>query len=158
LPIVRFVLGFQEIIIQTPGVRTSSFHIKEYAMPVIHRYDEKKKILFVTLKGTFTLAEFKSSMSRISGSPMYPADTNALWDLRSLDFASINVDFWQQLFAIRQQHPEHQAARLAHVIGDDFAFGMMRMYQILASTSKNNLVKQLMVTKSYEQAEEWLQS
>jgi hypothetical protein len=127
-------------------------------MPVTHQYTDEKNIVFVTLQGTFTLAEFKSVMSRISGSPQYPADTNALLDLRSMDVAGINVDFWRQLFDTRQQHPERQAARLAYVVSGDFAFGMMRMYQILSSTSKNKMEQQVMVCKSYEQAEEWLLS
>ena len=122
------------------------------------RFDQKKRILFVTLNGDFTLAEFQAAMEKITQSNQYPPDTDALWDLREMDFARVDSDYWRSIISIRKQYGERGTARIAHVVRGDFAFGMLRMYQIQSELDPNGLQQRIEVFKSISEGENWLLS
>ncbi|MBU1699191.1 MAG: hypothetical protein KJ970_15185 [Candidatus Eisenbacteria bacterium] len=125
-------------------------------MSVDLRFDPEKKILYLTVKGRFTLEEFQAAMEKIARSDQYPPDTNALWDLRELDFETIDAGYWRRILEIRKKFPERHTARLAHIVKGDFAFGMLRMYEILSSLDKGGLEQQVRLFKSFSEGEQWL--
>ena len=66
--------------------------------------------------------------------------------------------FLQGIIEIRKKYPERNTARLAHVVKGDFAFGMMRMYQIYSDLDQYHLNQKVGIFKSIPEAEEWLLS
>ena len=122
------------------------------------RFDQEKKILIVTVGDAFTVEEFQTVMDEITRSEQYPPDTDALWDLRALDFAKIDSRYLQGILQIRKQYPERNTARLAHIVKGGFAFGMMRMYQISSDLDQQGLKQTVGVFKSISEGEEWLLS
>ncbi len=122
------------------------------------RFDRKKKILIVTVGDTFTVEEFQTAMEEITRSTQYAPDIDALWDLRAMDFEKIDASYLQRIIQIRKQYPERKTARLAHIVSGDFAFGMMRMYQIYSDLAQNHLKQKVGVFKSISEGEEWLLS
>jgi hypothetical protein len=127
-------------------------------MPFDIRFDQENKILIVTVGETFTLKEFQTVMEEITRSKQYPPDTDALWDLRALDFAEIDVRYLRGILQIRKQYPARDTARLAHIVQGDFAFGMMRMYQIYSDLDQDALHQKVGVFKSISEGVEWLLS
>jgi len=127
-------------------------------MPFEIRFDRKKKIVIATVGSTFTLEEFQAAMDEITQSGEYAPDTDALWDLRAMDFAKIDAGYLQGIIRIRKQYPERNTARLAHIVKGDFAFGMMRMYQIYSELDQNHLTQKVGVFKSISEGKEWLLS
>jgi len=73
--------------------------------------------------------------------------------LRELDFTKVDRDMERGLVEIRKQHPERGQARIAFVLDDDLAFGMMRMYEALSV----RLTQQMYVFRDYAKAQAWLQ-
>jgi hypothetical protein len=122
------------------------------------RFDQDKKILILTVGETFTLEEFQTLMEEITRSKKYPPNTDALWDLRALDFEKIHASYLQGILKIRKQYPERNTARLAHIVKGDFAFGMMRMYQIYSDLDQHGLHQKVGVFKSISEGEKWLLS
>ena len=107
---------------------------------------------------TLTLEEFKTVMEAITRSNQYPPDTDALWDLRALDFSKIDAAYLQSIIQIRKEYQERSLARLAHIVKGDFAFGMMRMYQIYTDLNHHSLHQQVGVFRTIAEGEEWLLS
>jgi hypothetical protein len=122
------------------------------------RFDEKKNILFVTLKGDFTIGDFQNAMKQITQSNQYPPDTDALWDLRGMDFTRVDTIYWRGIISIRKQYRERGTARIAHIVKGDFAFGMLRMYQIYSELDPNGLRQEIEIFKSISEGEKWLLS
>ena len=122
------------------------------------RFDPKKKILIVTVGETFTLEEFQAVMEEITHSKQYASDTDALWDLRAVNFTKIDTIYLRGILQIRKQYPERNAARLAHIVKGDFAYGMMRMYQIYSDLESYGLHQKVGVFKSVSEGVEWLLS
>jgi len=125
-------------------------------MPSALRYDHDKKILFVTVTGAFPLDEFRAVMEQITHSDEYPPDTDALWDLREMELQSVESAFFRGVIAVRKQFPQRGTARMAHIVSGDFAYGMLRMYEILSETDRDNLPQGIMVFKSCAEGEAWL--
>jgi len=132
--------------------------VKEETMSFDIRFDQKKKILIVTVGDTFTVEEFQTAMEEITRSKQYPPDADALWDLRALDFAAIDAYYLKGIIQIRRKYPERNTARLAHIVKGDFAFGMMRMYQIYSDLDQDHLNQKVGIFKSISEGEEWLLS
>jgi len=120
------------------------------------RFDSEKKILIVTVGETFTLEEFQAVMKEITRSKQYPPNTDALWDLRALDFTKIDAIYLRGILQIRKQYPERNAARLAHIVKGDFTFGMMRMYEIYSDLEHDLLHQKVGVFKNISEGEAWM--
>ncbi len=125
-------------------------------MPIQFQFDSTRNILRITIQGAFSLAGFQNTMEQITQSEEYSPDIHALWDLREMDFSTIDEAYWRKILEIRKKHPQRSAARLAHVVHGDFAYGMMRMYQILSTLHSNELKQQVMVFKDIDEAEQWI--
>jgi len=122
------------------------------------RFDRKKNILYLTLRGPFTIEEFQTALEKITRSNEYPPNTDALWDLREMDFTIVDAEYWKSIIRIRKQYTERHTARIAHIVKGDFAFGMLRMYQIYSDLNKNSLQQKVAVFKSISEGEQWLLS
>ncbi len=119
-------------------------------MPVEFYYENG--IVYGAFKSPLSIDEIKKSMTLLTKSARFPPDADALWDLRELDFATVGRDMEMQLVEIRKQYPERGQARIAFVVGNDFAFGMTRRYEMLSA----NLPQQIRVFRDYAKAEVWL--
>ena len=127
-------------------------------MPIEHELDRERRIHRISVIGSITIAEFSAFMAQLTRSPDYEPDLDALWDLRQTDFEQIDAEFWQNIVRIRREHPERNRARLAHLVEGDFAYGMIRMYQILSELDGADLTQELGVFKDAAAAEAWLAS
>ncbi len=121
-------------------------------MPISFHYDRGKKILYGTMTGRITEDEFQASLQEILQSDQFPPDTRTLWDLRELDFSTIDSLMEKRLINIRRKYPERGRARLAFIVAGDLAFGMGRMYEILSE----DLPQEIKIFKKYSEGENWL--
>jgi hypothetical protein len=119
-------------------------------------YESEKEFLYIAVKGQCTLEEYKMAMDEITQSEEYPANINAMWDVREQDFSSITSSTVQSLINISKQYPERGTARAAFIVKDDLAFGMLRMYEITSSMEDSDSSQNLMVFRSYSEGEKWL--
>ncbi|MCB1182696.1 hypothetical protein KDM41_04625 [bacterium] len=125
-------------------------------MAIERQFDAAKRILRISVIGKVTIPEFQDFMKDMTGSPDYDPDVDALWDLRRFDFEHVDAEFWQQIVRARRRFPERSRARLAHLVDGDFAFGMMRMYQILVEIDGADLIQEVGVFRTEADAEAWL--
>lgn len=118
-------------------------------------YVSSLNILIGTMEGKLTLEMYKQTMDEIISSDQYPSDVYTLWDLRKLDFSSIDRNFVEQVTLIRKDiNRVRKNAKLGMVVDSDLAFGMTRMYQILSEME--DLTQEVQIFKSIEEAKEWL--
>lgn len=143
----RWVSPAEQVDVATIGEATMSHRI---------RFDADHRLFVIEVDGRISLNEFHEIMRSITSSTEAPPDTNALWDLRKLDFAPIDAEFWKGILTIRLRFPERGTARLAHVVSGEFAFGMLRMYEIYAGLNAQEAKQKIGVFGSIEEAQEWL--
>jgi len=120
-------------------------------MPVEFQY--RNGIVYGAFKSPLSLDAVKDSIGQFVNSGEFAPDSNTLWDLRALDFTTVDRELELQLIEIRKQYPERGEARIAFVTGDDpLAYGMTRMYEMLSGS----LPQQMRVFKDFAEAEAWL--
>lgn len=120
------------------------------------QYDKTKKILCVTVRGKFTLAELFDVASDILTSTEFPPNSNTLWDLRAMNLEGFDSQLMKRFVEARKQLPERGNAHLALVVSGDLAFGMFRMYEMLSDTEATGLQQQIRVFRDYAEGEHWL--
>ncbi len=125
-------------------------------MPTDLRLDREKGILVVTVRGPLTLEEFRATLEEITHSDQYPPDIATLWDFREMEFQATDSDFFRSIISIRKHYPERGAARAAHIVAGDLAFGMLRMHEILSDADRVGLPQLMKVFKSFSEGEQWL--
>jgi len=125
-------------------------------MPTDLRFDGEKGILVVTVRGSLTLEEFRTTLEEITHSDQYPPDIDTLWDFQAMDFQAMDSDFFRHIISIRKHYPERGIARAAHIVAGDFAFGMLRMHEILSDADRVGLPQSMKVSKSFSEGEQWL--
>lgn len=119
-------------------------------------YESEKEFLYIAVKGQCTLEEYKMAMDEITQSEQYPANINAMWDVTEQDFSGITSSTVQSLINISKQYPERNTARVAFIVKNDLAYGMLRMYEMLSSVEESDSSQNLMVFRSYSEGEKWL--
>ena len=119
-------------------------------MPIEYHYDRGKQLLRATMKGAPSLAGFEEAIQAIANADEFPPDVRTLWDLRDLEFASVDRALEEGLIAIRKRYPERRKARLAFIVADQLGFGMARMYEILSNEDTTR------VFTDHAEAERWL--
>lgn len=55
---------------------------------------------------TFGRLTDPSAMEKITQSNQYPPNTDALWDLREMDFTRVDINYWRSIISIRKQYKE----------------------------------------------------
>lgn len=121
-------------------------------------YKSEKDFLKISVKGQLLPEEFQMAMEKITQSDQYPPNTNTIWDMRDLDSKTVDPNLLENFIKIRKQYPVRDTARQAFVANEDLAFGSMRMYEIVSSLDKSDLPENIMVFRSYSEAEIWLLS
>jgi len=121
-------------------------------MPISFHYDRGKKIIYGTMTGQITEDEFQASLQEILQSEHFPPETRTLWDLRELDFSTIDTLLEKRLINIRRKYPERGRARIAFIVASDLGFGMGRMYEILSE----DLPQTIRTFRNYSEGEDWL--
>ena len=121
-------------------------------MPIEYRFNREKGILYGSMSGELVVEAFADAIAEIVASPEFHPDVSTLWDLRDVDFTTIDRSFEEQLVAIRRRHPERGEARLAFVVDSQLGVGMTRMYEILS----DDFPQVSRVFTSYAEAERWL--
>ncbi len=115
-------------------------------------YNKEINVLYITVEGSFSLAEYEEIISSIVSSSDYPSDVNTLWDLNKLDFKPITSDTEHRVISIREKYPERSKARVALFASSDASFGMSRMYETLSS----EMPQLIQVFRELSDAEKWL--
>ena len=101
-------------------------------MPIELKYDQNKKILLVTVIGQITLDEIASAFQKITSSDQFSPNVDALWDMRQSDFTAADESLWREIIEIRKQYPERSNYSSAIIASDKFAYGMIRMYEMIS--------------------------
>ena len=109
-------------------------------------------IVRARIDGAPSLAEIQAALQAHLEEGRLPPDAPALWDLRELDFRSLDRRFTERMVAVRADEPRRGAARIALLVADDLGFGMMRMYVLLSDP----LGQEMAVFRDEAAAERWL--
>ena len=125
-------------------------------MAIEVKYESEKGFIIMVVKGKPSPEEYKTAMDEITQSEQYPADINALWDVREQDFSEVDTSTLRHIIEISKQYPERGTSRVAFIVKNDLAFGMLRMYEILSSTEASESSQNIRVFRSYPESEEWL--
>ena len=108
-------------------------------MPMEYRYDEAKQTIYAVAKGSVNTDELDAFMTFVTQAEEFSPDTRTLWDLRELDFNSVDRQFVEQFVNTREKYPDRGAARIAMIVGSDHGFGMTRMYEMLSDRLPQNI-------------------
>ena len=122
-------------------------------MPISVDYDPDRGFLICSVRGEFELDAFQSFLEELTSSTTIAHGINTLWDLRQMDFSSVDADHIQRILAIRRRFRARDAtARVALVVSQDLGFRMSRTYEALAVIMPTRIC----VFRRYEEAEQWL--
>ena len=122
-------------------------------MAISFKYDNEKKVLFITLEGEVLLKDLDQLYIDIVTSKEFPPDIRSVWDFRKADFSLIDLNFLESVFSIRKKYPERGNARAAFVADSDLSYGVSRMYEVLSSFE---LPQQIQAFREFSRAEEWV--
>ena len=125
-------------------------------MAIDIRYESEKGFIIIVVKGALSHDEYKMVMDEITQSERYPADSNALWDVRGQDFEDIDTTTVKRIIEISKGYPVRGTSRVAFITNDNLAFGMLRMYEILTSLEESDVRQNIRVFRSYSEGEKWL--
>jgi len=124
-------------------------------MAIKLEYKPSQNILIGAMEGTLSIEMYKQTMDKIISTNEYPTDVPTLWDLRKLDFSSIDSNFVDQVTGKRKEiNRERKNAKLAMVVDSDLGYGMTRMYQIFSELA--GLSQKVEIFKNIEEAKDWL--
>jgi hypothetical protein len=120
------------------------------------RLDHDKGFVVVTVTGEISLPQFEAALEMLAGDDSTPSDIPALWDLREADFQNVTAETWRGIIGVLKRHPERSRALVAQVVSSEFAFGMMRMFQILLGLESVHAERDTQAFRTYADAEAWL--
>ena len=125
-------------------------------MAVDIKHDPKKGFLIITVTGQLSHEEYKAVMDEITQSDQYPANINALWDVRDQDFQSVTSGTVKRIIEISKQYPERGSSHVAFIVKNDLAYGMLRMYELASSVEESDSPQNHRVFRDYSEGEKWL--
>ena len=125
-------------------------------MTIDIRHNPDKAFLIITVTGQLSDEEYQAAMDEIIKSDQYPASINALWDVREQDFRGVNSSSVKNIIEISKQYPERGGSRVAFVVKDNLAYGMLRMYELSTSVEEFESTQNHRVFRDYSEGEEWL--
>ena len=125
-------------------------------MAVDIRHDPGKGFLIITVTGQLSHEEYQAAMDEITQSEQYPADINALWDVRDQDFMNVTSGTVKRIIEISKKYPQRGASQVAFIVKDDLAYGMLRMYELSSSGEEPDSSQNLRVFRDYSEGERWL--
>ena len=115
-------------------------------------FDLELGIVRARIDGVPSLTEIAAALAEHLDAGPLPADAPSLWDLRELDFPSLDRRFTERMVEVRADEPRRRGARIALLVADDLGFGMMRMYVLLSDP----LGQEMAVFRDEAAAERWL--
>ncbi len=102
-------------------------------MPIQYTYEKNPEILIVKLSGLVSLQEMQAVMMQILEDQAIPEDANAVWDVSSMAFNNITLEFLEQLVEIRKQIDERRGQAKIAILSDyALAEPLIKMYTILS--------------------------
>ena len=127
-------------------------------MPIAMLVDRRRRLATFTLTGAVSLEEVRAALQSFYGGTEIPP--NVLWDCRNSDPADLSADEVRRIVEQLGRHEDRFSARqggkTAVVVPSDLSFGLARMAQILAESSKEPLPFEVRVFRDMEDAERWL--
>jgi hypothetical protein len=120
-------------------------------MPVTSRIDPDTGIAYYTAAGEIIRAEIIAAIDQVYADPAYRAPWRSLWDLTRAT-PRLEADDLRAIMVHVQEHRPEDSGKVAIVATQDLAYGMGRMYELLASD------QELITTvfRAVEPAMEWL--
>ena len=118
-------------------------------MPIRHRIDLKLGIVLSTAEGILTDTDLQEHQKSLYSDPNWRPTFNELSDLRTADFQATTAS------GIRKLASDVQAGeprKFALVVSTDLAFGISRMFQVLADESSADI----RVYRDITEARRWL--
>ena len=122
-------------------------------MAIDIKFDTDKKFLVITVEGELVFDEFASATQTITSSTNFPADTNAIWDMRKSNFHHADAELWRQFIEYRAGFTQRANCKAAIIVAGDFEFGMSRMFQMLA---EHKIHMQIQVFRDMAAGERWM--
>ncbi|MBT3176334.1 MAG: hypothetical protein HOG03_07365 [Desulfobacula sp.] len=124
-------------------------------MPIKLEYLRDLNILIATVEGSTTIEMFKQTINELISSIEYPPDVSTIWDLRKLDFDSIDSNFVKRVIAIRKDIDNKRGnVKIAYVVNSDLSFGITRMYEIFSEIE--GLAQSIQIFRNLDDAKKWL--
>lgn len=124
-------------------------------MSISISYKKDPAILVVTINGEMTPELYKEAMNEVLSSYEYPADVNALWDLRKMAFYNVDMAFQQKIQELRKLFSQKRGdARIALLCDNKLAESILKVFEVLSES--NDIGKNLKLFKRLEEAEAWL--
>ena len=124
-------------------------------MPLKLEYLRDLNILIATVESSTTIEMFKQTINELISSIEYPPNVSTIWDLRKLDFDSIDSNFVKGLIAIRKGiNNKRGNVKIAYVVNSDLSFGMVRMYQIYSEIE--GLAQSIQIFRNLDDAKKWI--
>jgi hypothetical protein len=113
-----------------------------------HSYgiDLKKDLVYLNMWGTITDAEILEQRAERRNDPLSCPTRPVLIDLTSVNDFALTVDFVRNC---GRDDKEYAPTRRAYVVGSQYAYGMLRMYQILQDPNP------VAIFLDVEEAEQW---
>jgi hypothetical protein len=124
-------------------------------MPFALSYDPRKAIARVAIVGRLLPDEFQVALDRLTTSTEHAPDVDTIWDLRGADFLAADAELLRRIVALAQTYPARHGCRSALLVAGDLAFGMCRMFTLMAD---GVVPQQLNVCRDLAEAEAWIVS
>ena len=122
-------------------------------MNVVSRYDADIGVLFCGVSGPADPQDLLASFNRVFDDPGIPDNTDAIWDLRHLDFSTASPEMIKRMAEVRiSVHEKRAGSRYAFVVSSDSQEALVRLFW--AHSEKIDQVKA--VFRSMEEAMDWL--
>ncbi len=120
-------------------------------MPIRYRIDLKQEIVYTTADGVLTDAELAENQDNLRKDPDFHPSFNRLADYRAVESFELTGTDVRRL-AGAKGITKSEGSRRAFVVSSDLAYGMARMFQILADDTPVTIE----VFKDMTEARKWL--
>lgn len=123
-------------------------------MPITKNFDPSKNLTIFKCEGDLTFAEIAGSIKGFYGEIDHPITKKLVWDLRNASIWSLSMEELKSIAELSVQNERlMKGGKTAVIAPKDIDFGLARVYQ--AHTV--GTARELMVFRTLEVAEEWLE-
>lgn len=120
-------------------------------MPVTTRFEPDTGIAHYVATGELTLAEVLAALGEVYSDPAYKSPSRSLWEMKDAHPKLDGDDVLSVVNFVRTHRPSGEG-RAAIVAERDLAFGLSRMYELLADDQR----VATRVFREVERARQWL--
>lgn len=97
-------------------------------MPVAIDYDERLKLIRIELSGAFSANDYKAALLTIGGGT-YPVDAHSVWDVRDLDFSTVDWETIKAMKSVREEaSPRRPTTRSAAVVDGPVERSLIKLF------------------------------